>query len=250
MIAGGCAAPGPIHYSAEPNHVLVLPGILGHTPDLERIRRVTDERLVGTSAQVWDWTRIKPHVIPNPVAHIVQHERNRYRAHLLAQHITEFRREHPDVRLSIVALSGGAAIAVFTLEALPDEITIDRLVLLSGAVSPEYDLTQAWAHVERDVVNYHSPRDRLILDWGTTVFGTGDRVHSAAAGNAGFDTTRACPTGCDKMVQIEWHEGLRALGNRGTHVGSVAGDFVRECVVEWLRGNLNACAPPSGQRPG
>jgi hypothetical protein len=250
IIITGCSAPGPFQYSGEPNHVIVLPGILGHTPDLERIRRLTDECLVGTSAQVWNWTRVKPHVIPNPVGHIVQHERNRYRADLLARYITEFRREHPDVRLSIVALSGGAAIAVFTLEALPEEITIDRLVLLSGAVSPEYDLTETLSRVEGDVVNYHSPRDRLILSWGTTVFGTGDRAHTAAAGNQGFNREQACPAGCDKMVQIQWHEGLRELGNRGGHVGSVASDFVRDCVVEWLRGNVNACAVSNGQEPG
>jgi hypothetical protein len=216
-------------------------GVLGHSHDLERIRRIADDELEGTSAQVWDWTRIKPHIFPNPVAHIMQYERNCFRAKRLAEQITCFRREHPDVKLSIVALSGGAPISVFSLEALPADVAIERLVLLSGAISPGYDLTKALAHVNQEVINYHSRRDWLILKWGTKMFGTGDRVRSQACGYSGFDTRRACPSGCDDLVQIEWHTGLRKFGNRGGHIGSVAREFIDECAVEWLRGNVQAC---------
>jgi len=239
---GGCA-PKAIKFTAEPKHIIVLPGILGHTFWLDRIRKHADADLPDTSAQVWDWTRIKPHIIPNPIAHIMQYKRNCFRAKELAAQITEFHRQHPNVELSIVALSGGVPMAIFALEDLPDDVKIKRLVLLSGAISPHHDLTKALSHVEGEIVNYYSHGDWFVLKRGTTRFGTGDRVFEPSAGYAGFDRAAACPHGCDQLVQIEWRKEFRKkYGNGGGHAGSLPHRFIRECVVQWLAGNVGACA--------
>ncbi len=237
----------------EPHHVIVLPGILGHTPGLDRIRAAVVKEMPETSAQVWDWTKVEPHWFPNPIGHVREYGRNRARAKLLAEQIMRFKRDHPDVRLSIVALSGGTAIALFACEELsagaaasPQEAgpgkPLERIVLLSSGVSPGYDLRPALKQVESGIVNYWSRRDWLVLKRGTSLFGSLDRYYGPAAGQCGFDEAATCGGRCDGLTQIEWHRGMKGLGNRGGHAGSMARPFLRECVVQWLGGNLDACA--------
>jgi len=239
----GCA-PRPIRPMGEPHHVVVLPGILGHTPGFERIPRIIDEELDDASVQVWNWTRIEPNIIPNPIGHIRAYSKNRARAKLLADQLTRCKREHPDVRVSVVALSGGTAIALFACDELPDDVKLDRIVLLSAAVSPDYDVAPALQHVEHGVVNYWSPRDRLVLKYGTSVFGTADRVHEPSAGYRGFNENTTAGVGAKGLTQIQWHPGLWKYRNSGGHAGAQEKAFIRECVVEWLRGDVLACGGP------
>lgn len=241
----GCRGPGEIQYSGQLRHVIVLPGILGHTPGLDRIRKAVESEIPEASAQVWNWTRIEPHWLPNPIGHIREYDKNRRRAALLAGHIAEFRREHPDVRLSIIGLSGGTAIALFACEELPPEVTLDRIILLSAAVSPEYDLRPALRRAENGIVSYYSRGDWLVLKRGTSRFGTGDRVYGPSAGYSGFDEPESCGDSCEKLTQIAWHADLaRLYANSGGHAGGQERDFLRHCVMKWLEGDVSACAGP------
>jgi pimeloyl-ACP methyl ester carboxylesterase len=244
-LIAGCA-PRAIEPTGQPRHVVCLPGILGRTPGFNRIPRIVDRELEGASVQVWDWTRIDPHWLPNPVGHIRDYEKNRKRARLLADQITRFRRQHPDVPLSIVALSGGTAIALFACEELPEDVKLDRIILLSAAVSPDYDLGPSLRHADNGIVSYFSPKDRLILKRGTRWFGTGDRVYIESAGFCGFNRDRACGQNCDQLTEIGWRPALwKQYRNSGGHAGAQEKRFIRNCVVRWLKGDLAACSAAS-----
>jgi hypothetical protein len=239
----GCA-PRAIRPMGEPHHVVVLPGVLGHSPGFDRIPRIIDEELEDASVQIWNWKRIDALAALNPIRSLRDHTRNRARAKVLANHLTQCRRANPHLRTSLVALSGGAGVALFACEELPPDVMLDRVVLLSPAVSPGYDLTAAMAHTKSGIVNYYSRGDWFVLKRGTTTFGTADRVYGPAAGYQGFDHKAACPGCGDRLTQIEWHDGLRKLGASGGHASAQEKKFIRHCVVEWLRGNLTACDAP------
>ncbi len=68
--------------------------------------------------------------------------------------------------------------ATLVTAALPDDVSIDRLVLVAPAISPDYPLAaDVLPHVREFVVNYASERD-LQVGWGTRTFGTIDRKNT------------------------------------------------------------------------
>ena len=76
--------------------------------------------------------------------------------------------------------------ATLVTAALPDDVSIDRLVLVAPAISPDYPLADnVLPHVREHVVNYASERD-LQVGWGTRTFGTIDRKKTDSAGAIGF----------------------------------------------------------------
>ena len=72
----------------------------------------------------------------------------------VADAIRRFRADHPGEPVFLVAKSAGAGIAVKALERLEAE-DVERVVLLSPALSPRYDLTAALPR--------RAPRDRRLL---------------------------------------------------------------------------------------
>ena len=87
--------------------------------------------------------------------------------------------------MHLVAQSGGAGVAVFAVEALPPGAMVDGVVLLGEALSPTYNLAKALAKTRKGILNSHSSKDSVILNWGTHLFGTTDRQFTRAAGCAG-----------------------------------------------------------------
>jgi len=113
----------------------------------------------------------------------------------LADEVLALKREDPLRPVWIISHSGGVGVAVRAAEMVPPE-TLERVVLLSAALSPTYDLRQALEGCRRGIVSYHSEHDRLILGWGTSRFGTVDRAYEPSAGCVGF---RAPPGGEDAL---------------------------------------------------
>src|SRR5262249_1403025 len=66
----------------------------------------------------------------------------RRKAAELAAEIRRLKAEQPDRPVFIVAKSGGTGLALAAAEQLPPE-TLERIILLSAAVSPAYDLRPA-----------------------------------------------------------------------------------------------------------
>ncbi|MCK6456595.1 MAG: hypothetical protein L6Q92_08715 [Phycisphaerae bacterium] len=228
----GCAAPGRIE-STRPAHVIVLPGIGGWDPFIDAIARRIAREVPNTSAQLWDWTRIEPQFSFDNLHNLTNLERNLRRAKQLAGQLETWRVNHPTTRISILAFSGGAGIAAFTCEALPADFRFDRIVLVSGGLSPGYDLTPVLRRTERGLFNYYSSEDRYVLRDLTRLHGTMDRKNSDSCGLTPFkrpaDTQLAA-----KLRQLEWRPEMKKLGNDGGHVGGLATPFLRDYVFPLL----------------
>lgn len=146
------------------------------------------------------------------LANLRAHERNVATARRLAADITAWRRAHPDELVYVVGYSGGGGVASLAVAALPDGVTVDRLVLVAPAIAPTFNVeARLVPHVEELIVNYASPHD-LQVGWGTHTFGTIDRVYTPGAGALGFATTHRA------VLEWRWSPAERSLGHRGDHL--------------------------------
>jgi len=160
------------------------------------------------------------------------------RADQLAGELLRYKDEHPDSPVYLVGHSGGTGLLLATAARLPPD-TLERIILLSPAVSPGYDLRSALRATRGEVVSFHSPLDRFWLDWGTTRYGTIDRVYTAAAGVNGF----VVPAGLDaegealyrRLVQIGWKPEMVFELRGGFHVSTIMPAFLMRHVAPWLK---------------
>jgi pimeloyl-ACP methyl ester carboxylesterase len=160
------------------------------------------------------------------------------KSHELAQLIRDLRARYPGRPIYVVAKSGGTGLTLFALERLPPD-TVDRVVLLSAAVAPAFDLRGALRATRQGIVSFHSRHDQLVLNWGTSQFGTIDRYYGPSAGLNGF----LIPTNLNdadhvlygKLVQVPWQPRMLREGHTGTHVGTSLPGFLSEEVAPWLR---------------
>lgn len=173
--------------------------------------------------------------------------RNRVMGAKFARKLLAFRRRHPDIRIHLLAASGGAGIAVFACEALRGRSLIENLVLACPALSPEYNLAPALRAVRRCYAMV-SEKDRFILGLGTTIFGTTDRRFCSAAGRVGF---RLSPGASDadrewyrRLYHIRWTPDLRRDGHPGSHTSWASVRFVRRHLLPILKGEPLLPAQP------
>ncbi|MBI5864334.1 MAG: alpha/beta fold hydrolase [Planctomycetes bacterium] len=225
--------------------VYVLPGIEGAGILNRNIGLGLDQGGVRSAIEIYDWT----YGIPGSTAlNLVDLERNRREAARLASRIVDYRDRHPGRPVQLVGHSGGGAIAVLVLEALPPGRQIDFAVLLAPALSPEYDLSTALRRTKYGIQNYYSKYDIGFLMVGTTLVGTADRAHGFSAGAVGFrlpdyltDTTRR--TYRQKLRQVEWDPRLKRVGASGTHIGWASVQFAREYLAPLIF--VAPAAPPA-----
>lgn len=162
----------------------------------------------------------------------------RKKAEELADHIRRLKAENPEKPLFIVAKSGGTGLALTAAEMLPAN-TLERIILLSSAVSPGYDLRRALQATRGEIVSFHSPYDQLILNFGTRQFGTIDRVYGPSAGLHGFvEPTDLEPE--DRMlyrrlVQVPWNSRMLRQWHNGMHAGTSFPSFLAAEVAPWLK---------------
>jgi hypothetical protein len=111
-------------------------------------------------------------------------------------------------------------------------------VLLSSALSPDYNLAKALRAVHRRMTLFWSPFDVIVLGAGTRLFGTIDRRKSISAGLVGFRQ----PRGLDefairqyaKLKQVRWSPRMASTGYLGGHVGPDSPAFLRKYVLPLL----------------
>jgi len=249
LVAGSCSKP---HARAEAEvhlapltpplraYHLHLPGIGGKMRiDRYMVQGLRDSEL-DADIEVYDWTAGDPGIDA-----LLAYERNREQAKHVAKMIGEKFREDPRRRITVTGHSGGAGLAAWALEKLPDDVQIDSLVLLAPALSPKYDLTSALRHVRGKVYVFTSPLDIAVLGIGTKVFGTIDGVHTEAAGKVGFIR----PNGADeaqyaKIVPLPYRREWMRFGNIGDHIGPMKTAFAREVLGPVLQsGELPATMP-------
>lgn len=160
------------------------------------------------------------------------------KAKLLADEVLQVKAEESDRPVYLIAKSGGTGLALAAAELLPPE-TLERIVLLSAAVSPTYDLRPALRATKHEIVSFYSPYDRLILGWGTSQFGTADRVYGPSAGLVGFkisaELSDADRVLYRRLVQQQWSAAMILQGYAGNHLGTSMPLFIQKEVAPWLQ---------------
>ena len=156
----------------------------------------------------------------------------------LAAWIAKLRAADPDRPIFLVGHSAGTGIIVRAAELSPPG-SIDRLILLSSALSPTYDLRSALIATKKGIVSFHSPHDRVMLDWGTRQFGTVDRQYTRSAGLQGFQVPDTLSDAdrilYSRLVQVPWQTRMILQLNVGQHTGPCFPGFMMAEVAPWLR---------------
>ncbi len=246
MALSSCGTPPQRIESDRQRHVVLLPGIVGRKldiPGIDALSSQIERELPDVSAQVWDWTALESEIHLTALYNLTDYERNRRRASTLAREIETWTREHPGSPLYLIAHSGGAGIALFACDELSPDTMLEGIILVSGGVSPQYDLTTALAHTRLGVFNYSSEKDARVLRDGTTRHGTMDRRYGPSVGYAGFETVHP------KLFQLKWDPGMRRLWNYGGHSTGLRPAFARQYYFPVFEGNVTEIAQqwPSAQ---
>ncbi len=166
-------------------------------------------------------------------------EYKRKQAKNLARRIATYAKDHPGRPVHLTALSAGTAVAVFTLEALPEDRPVDTVVLLGSSISSHYDLTDALRRVRNRLYVFTSDRD-AVLGVAVSVAGTADRQFCGAcsAGLRGFhlpvNATDETKRLYAKIDNIAWRPEFAGAGNHGGHTDAVNPMFVRQYVAPLL----------------
>lgn len=200
--------------------------------------------LAGVAARHWPAAGVTHEIRPFRWSHGTCHylhdlqdpENVLWKARKLAARVREVKAEAPGRPVYLVGRSGGAGVVLAAAAQLPSE-TLERIVLLSPAVSPDCDLTPAFRATRSEIVCFSSCNDQFILNWGTSLFGTVDRVYGPSAGLHGFNLP-ADDEGRDlyrRLVHVPWHCGMIRDGHPGLHSTALSARFQKRHVAPWLR---------------
>jgi pimeloyl-ACP methyl ester carboxylesterase len=225
-------AAGSPEQRATPAWLLHVPG-MGGKMVIDRL--LTSGLLEGgieAKLEIFDWTGEDR----GPIA-LVQVARHETQSTLLAKKIEAYVRDNPNQQVIITCHSAGAGIVVWALEKLPDDVMIDDLVMISSALSPQYDLSKALRHVRHRAYAFNSSLDTLILSVGTKMLGTVDRVKGDAAGLNGY----VMPETADKsqyakLEQIPYDADWMRFDNNGEHIGPMMRPFAKNVIARVVLG--------------
>ena len=187
--------------------LLILPGVANTRFQLAGFVEAAERQLPGFEVEVRRWGT------PLLTLHNLRaHERNVATAERIATEIADWRRAHPAELFYLVGYSGGGGMATLITAALPDDVAIDRLILIAPAISPDFPVKErVLPRVLEIVVNFASDRD-LQVGWGTSKFGTIDRKKTASAGAVGFDVDDG------RLLEHAWSTDELPLGHHGNHL--------------------------------
>lgn len=162
------------------------------------------------------------------VDHLSSPEYKRSAGKGLADKVADHQSRYPDDPIYLGGLSAGCAVVLYALEELPQNVTVDQVVLLSNSVSADFDLRRALPHVRGRIYNFTSERDAVLKDLAAN-FGTADGKHvgTAIAGLVGLGGGRYG----DKVQNIAWRPEFAQYGHHGGHTDVVAAPFVARYVA-------------------
>jgi pimeloyl-ACP methyl ester carboxylesterase len=229
--AGGCAQFEPVTAAElERGYILMLPGVANKPSSMAGIARGLRDAGIDQAIDRELWGD-RPF---GELKNVRALKRNRTWAAEEAARLVEYRRNHPDRPMTLIGYSGGGGIALFVCESLPEDVRIDRVILLSPAVSPDYDLAPALAHCRRGIVSYYSEKDWLNAVFLTEIFGTMDRKKTFTAGSRGFLNGSGRLAVKDGLTQVGWTPAWRRLGHDGGHLGYESREWARAVVAPVL----------------
>ncbi len=144
------------------------------------------------------------------IGNLQNFERNKAFSVGEAERIAAYIDDYPGRPVTLIGYSGGSTIAVLVAENLPDGYNVDRVLLFSSGLSPQYDLGPAIDRCENGMMHYYSPVDTLSLFF-TNWLGTMDGFNTDPAATLGFDFEHP------DFVEWTWTEDMRELDNNGDH---------------------------------
>jgi pimeloyl-ACP methyl ester carboxylesterase len=160
----------------------------------------------------------------------------RDKARGVANLIRKAKSSYPDAPITLMGLSAGTAVAVFTLEALPANVQVDNVILLGCSVGDDYDLTKALKHVSGRLYVFTSDND-AVLNFAVPMAGTADREAGTvpSAGLNGFTV----PAGASqqtrrqysKITNIVWRSSFEKDGDWGGHTDTTHPRFVHDYIA-------------------
>ncbi len=229
-LGGGRAPANP----PAPGIVFVLGGIGGLDPIQTWAPLVLPHAGVPHEIRVFEWTHGKCRVLRDlqDTRHLCAQGAR------LAEEVLAIKSREPWRPIYLVGHSAGTGVILAATEHLPPA-TVERIVLLSAAVSPGFDLTAALKATRREVVSFHSTFDRLTLGLGTTLFGTVDRLYVTSAGAEGF----VVPDELDaeggklyeRLVQVPWTmKWFFECCYTGPHHANCMPLFLSHRIAPWL----------------
>ncbi len=230
----GCAS-FPDHTAAErldSGYTLVLPGIDGRSSAIQGFAQGLVDSGLPSAVEIYDWTSGNPLMMG---VHLHARDDNMRRAEKIADKIVAYQNSYPRRPVHLIGHSGGCALALWTLEKLPAERRVTDAVLLSAAVSADYDTSSALNHTERGIYNFTAPAD-IMLVAGTTLGGTMDGVWAPGAGAFGFAEPpdhRDSP-GVPRIQEIAYEPRMALSGHLGGHWGPSSRAFARDYVAPIL----------------
>jgi pimeloyl-ACP methyl ester carboxylesterase len=154
----------------------------------------------------------------------------------LAQTVRACLEETPGRSISLLGHSAGCAVVLTAAEHLPPG-SLDRIILLSPAVSHKHDLRPALTTVRRGIEVFYSEADWAALGLCIYLSGTTDRCWTMAAGRVGFHQAATNPDDAvllARLHQYPWHPSMEWTGHRGGHYGSHQPGFLRAFVLPLL----------------
>jgi hypothetical protein len=156
----------------------------------------------------------------------------------LAREIRRIKAVDPERPVFLLGKSGGTGLVLAAAAQLPPD-TLERIILLSAAVAPDFDLRPVLRATRHELVSFYSPLDRVILGWGTSQFGTIDRFYGPSAGLRGFLVPKNLSPEdqalYDRVVQLPWEPKMIWQGHTGGHMGTSMPAFVGKEVTPWLK---------------
>ena len=228
--------------------VVSLDGVGGYNWGTRWLRKGLDEAGVGAAIVIYDWSKGPGGMF---VGDLMDQSRNRAVAQDLAQTVATYAAAMPQRPVTLIGHSGGAAVVVWALEAMPEGCPVERVILLAPALGPDYDLSPALKRVAKRLYVMYSPADVGLMAAGTTVFGTMDGEHSVSAGLTGFDLPDACADRKQylKVRQVRWTLDLMRSGHLGGHMGWTTTQFARDFLAPILLGRRDPGRPMLAVRP-
>jgi pimeloyl-ACP methyl ester carboxylesterase len=78
-----------------------------------------------------------------------------------ASRIAQYSDEHSDSPVTLLGFSGGAMMCILVAETMPENTSVDWVILMGAGVSPDYDLNPMLERSVRGAVAYWSPLDTI-----------------------------------------------------------------------------------------